>query len=1289
MHNKIHTYIGSLGDIMQMMSVQYAYRIKILVLVAVCGGVLVSQSVYAQSQEGFRFRSDDGGESTASWLVEQDEQLVHPLNTTARFRAVINGTTTATTTRFGLQYKVSSSSSWYPVGVDTASPIIAATSSARDTGNATAHTATLPAGTQVGDLIVVMVSCDGGTLINEEPGWNRSYVAYNTTLVSSAVFWHFATTTSPALIFDTAASEECSHIGYRLTGAGVPQMIASDGSSTNSNPPNLNAVSSRPYLWITTRSGDSTVVATVAPTNYLNLISRAANTTGGASSNAAHRYLAATSTDPGTFTSAAEQWVSWTIAVPPIETPATKNVQVLYHNTLTGINSSATGSLAWSTPNNINSSNNARTTATMSSTTRSNFLIATSSGMNIPSNATITGVEVLIETLQSGGTAGTIQFDTVGLLKNGTTTGTRLTNGTAWTTTEKQYQFGSSSALWGTSWSPGDFNNGFGVSIVVRGVAADSNRKANIDHVIVLVSYTIPAVIDFGPSNNISASGASTTAQLLPPTGRTGSDFISGRIQDDENPTDSIYIPANNYTEIEWSLTASSAVLGSTYNVRVVTGTTTPLESYDVSAQWTMNQESVWNASDWTLFDTITIQEENIDATLTDFPVYVNLDDLSSTFWSTTPVGAALTGTDIRVTTATNVEVPRELVFASSTLGTGELHFKAPLISSTTDTVFKIWYNGTTTGNYTDSATYGAHNVWSNGYEVVQHLNEDGNTTSGGYKDSTGNNHDGTGTAMTGASDLPGQVGRGQDFDGVNNFINLNGSFALVSSTMSTWYKVGTFDYEGCDGLLFTRTTLATGLNTSCGTSWRMGYHWNDDSATYLWDGPTIYADVWNYVVLSLGGAEATVYNYSGNNLGSSTNVTTHATSTMSSLSIGADVDQDRKFNGQMDEVRVASLIRSTAWVKAEYFNQSTTTDFYGVNLGGAVGSSTIANHTAGQVNNVFTASDRTNESLFAFRLTPNSGNATVTEAVISLTGVQGFNPATTLSNLRLFRDIDNDAQYDVSDVAVGGTGVVTGSDQNGAITFTTDFLSTTSQNYLLVGDWAGLSNGSFATFGLLPTGLSIIDASSAQSVLGSVTNVQHSRNNKGGGGGSSASVGGGAPAGNGDVGGGGSLGGELIGSHPDFLFPAANSGSWTTGGNAYDQTDGTYATTNSVANHTYSNHGFAVPANNTVGGIEIRLELSGSTAAGTVDVQLSWDGGNSWSGVKSTPTMTTADAVRTLGSPSDLWGRSWSSSEFSNGNFVVRVTGNTSSNTIRLDALQVRVYHVAGGGGAGGGGGI
>jgi hypothetical protein len=348
-------------------------------------------------------------------------------------------------------------------------------------------------------------------------------------------------------------------------------------------------------------------------------------------------------------------------------------------------------------------------------------------------------------------------------------------------------------------------------------------------------------------------------------------------------------------------------------------------------------------------------------------------------------------------------------------------------------------------------------------------------------------------------------------------------------------------------------------------------------------------------------------------------------------------------------------------------------------------GSSTLTQHTGGQVTNKFTSSTTTDDTLLAFRLETQSGSTTYSLA-FGLNGVSGV-AQDTITNYRLVRDHNNNRIYDGGDLLLTGVGDVTWQGDSATIGFYDGFVATTSYNYLVIADRGSIPNGSFMTIGIAPQGVSAIDSTGAQTILGSVVSLQHSRNNRGGGGGNS-SIGGGAPAGDGDVGGGETGGGELIGNDPDFFWPTAHSGSWLSGALAYDGVDGTYATTGSATNHSYTNYGFVIPGANTISGIEVKLELSGSTAAGTVDVQLSWDGGTSWTSSKSTPTLTTSDVVRTLGSPSDVWGRTWAPGEFSNANFAVRIAGNPSSNTIRLDAIQVRIYHITSGGGGGGGGG-
>lgn len=97
----------------------------------------------------------------------------------------------------------------------------------------------------------------------------------------------------------------------------------------------------------------------------------------------------------------------------------------------------------------------------------------------------------------------------------------------------------------------------------------------------------IPFVL--AASANIAASGANTTAQLTAPSGKSTSDFVAGRIQDDENPCDAINVTNDDYTEIEWCLKATAdAEVGGVYEFAVFIEDT-PLDTYTVTPQWTIS----------------------------------------------------------------------------------------------------------------------------------------------------------------------------------------------------------------------------------------------------------------------------------------------------------------------------------------------------------------------------------------------------------------------------------------------------------------------------------------------------------------------------------------------------------------------------------------------------------------------------------------------------------------------------------------------------------------------------
>jgi hypothetical protein len=170
---------------------------------------------------------------------------------------------------------------------------------------------------------------------------------------------------------------------------------------------------------------------------------------------------------------------------------------------------------------------------------------------------------------------------------------------------------------------------------------------------------------------------------------------------------------------------------------------------------------------------------------------------------------------------------------------------------------------------------------------------------------------------------------------------------------------------------------------------------------------------------------------------------------------------------------------------------------------------------------------------------------------------------------------------------------------------------------------------------------------------------------------------------------------GENIAADPNFMRPTATGSGyneWTNGANAYDS-DGTYATAaSSGLRQTYSGFDFGIPETNTIQGIVVKLDTSSINfpdASAAIDVALSWDGGSSYTTAKATPQLVNVDVVYTVGDATDTWGRSWTAANFSSELFRIRVTSAVDpGRTVRLDALEIRVFHQTGGGGAGGGGG-
>lgn len=142
------------------------------------------------------------------------------------------------------------------------------------------------------------------------------------------------------------------------------------------------------------------------------------------------------------------------------------------------------------------------------------------------------------------------------------------------------------------------------------------------------------------------------------------------------------------------------------------------------------------------------------------------------------------------------------------------------------------------------------------------------------------------------------------------------------------------------------------------------------------------------------------------------------------------------------------------------------------------------------------------------------------------------------------------------------------------------------------------------------------------------------------------------------------------------------DNGSFATDSNSGNGT-GTNCTGSDKDKHRYYNYNLAIPSGASIDGVEVRLDSRVDSASNSpkMCVQLSWDGGNTWTTEKSTSTLSTSESSYTLGGASDNWGHSWSESDLSNSNFRLRVI-NVASSTSRdfyLDWAAVKVHYSGG----------
>jgi hypothetical protein len=327
----------------------------------------------------------------------------------------------------------------------------------------------------------------------------------------------------------------------------------------------------------------------------------------------------------------------------------------------------------------------------------------------------------------------------------------------------------------------------------------------------------------------------------------------------------------------------------------------------------------MWYNSSWQYRVKVTVQSSKVDSSLSNFPVYVDLSDLPSGFFS----NVKSDGADIRITSSDGeTELPREVVSIDTTNKKGELHFKASSLSSTSNTDFYIYYGNSGASDYAVDATYGRNAVWSD-YHRVYHLENN-------FTDASGNLN-GTNYSST---DIAGKLGKGRDFSGgTSNQMVVIGAINKTSNfSIQVWVNPDVVNEDD--------QRLVGGSTTVSGHSF-IGFRLTK-AIISTWDGEwkntakSLSASTWQHLSLNFGVASA-----GSITLGTQVNGSSETTQTIAETTYGLNISgynfggryvtYGTSFNGQMDEFRISKNVLTSSSATTTYKNQSSPSTFYSI----------------------------------------------------------------------------------------------------------------------------------------------------------------------------------------------------------------------------------------------------------------------------------------------------------------------------------------------------------------------
>jgi len=404
---------------------------------------------------------------------------------------------------------------------------------------------------------------------------------------------------------------------------------------------------------------------------------------------------------------------------------------------------------------------------------------------------------------------------------------------------------------------------------------------------------------------------------------------------------------ADNMVRLSWVYVVVDYDYVSSYTAVTATG----VSSGEMTVKTTQvdNTGAGWLGT-WSNRIRIDIDADKVDANVTHFPVMIYLsssagigsDDVTAVFDEVGANHLKIAITQADGTTENYVEVEKwdngaeEAWLWTSIAGW--------TIDNATDTTMYLYYDNSHADNV---ARVGVPNdavvqsVWDGNFQDVDHM-KDGASNASTY-DSTSNNNDGTKKGANEPIEAAGMVGDAQDFDGVNDYVDVPDNFQTATGSVEVLFKVDTDEVDQVQLFSISRNADAVTTQFSVALEQRNDIlargvlasvyvdgvrQWQIDVPKSIYDPKTDFN--YHHVEVSQDGVEPVLY-LDGVAVGTfftDLDKTVWlddlyaAVSVADTCTIGSrktDGTYSGLFSGKIDEVRVSDTCRLESWVDASY----------------------------------------------------------------------------------------------------------------------------------------------------------------------------------------------------------------------------------------------------------------------------------------------------------------------------------------------------------------------------------